>query len=630
MRSGITRTGDSRMTVLGVLTVSILATHLTGAVEAPSMQGPFEILDGMTFYLVNRPGAAFSVDLAYRADHHRRHSPRPLLVRVLCPKERLLERRLIAGDSTDAEPMPVDKLSLPIPARGPGVYQVVVSGFGGEVDLVTRPTLPFGVLGHTHWLCGRGSQYADTHVYLPPGLDSWPVKCKGDVGALTVLDADGHPRLELSGSAPSGTVKLPDGEHVWRFSARGGPRPYKLNFGGHPIILCPDADSARAIRASVDILPDGTVCFHKFQVKARALLERYRRLSAADYAVELPSLQQYEREWLKDPTRNARLFGPYGLYANLPATLHEQNLDPQSPWFGMIYVWHDENGKPRPGNPFAAYDRLSEHLEPSCYWADNLALAYALDESFNPLHKNPALLNRAIVAALQNLMFIGEHECDEANPQLYYGGGRAFRMEALVRAYRPVIGDCPDDVRDVWTEGLRRLVDRFTVSEVATSTNQWSFIWSAFADFHSATGEDWYADVLRRHIRWMTSGAMRGWGQAEAGYMTESGGPDATYNGITLHHLAGLYHQLHDPAVLKSIRRCYDLFNHTVAPEPDGAWLGASDFCCRTPGDWTRPQFGAGLTTMADDVPEAGVRADERPLWIYIPTVAPEALNRRL
>ena len=592
------------------------------------MRGPYEILDGMTFYLVNRDGADFLLDLTYRADRHRRHSPRPLLIRVLDPEESLVERRFIAGDRIDAEPMPTEKVSLSILSRGAGVYQVIVSGFGGQVDLATQPALQFGVLGHTHWLCGRGDQYDGAYVYLPPGLGAWPVKCTGEVEAIVIRDAQGRPRLKLAGRDPSGTVALPRGEQVWRFSARGGKHPYKLNFGGHPIILCPDADTARAIRASVDVLPDGAVCFHKFQVRAQALLERYRRLPAGDYSVRPPSLEQYRQEWLKEPARSARLFGPYGLYANLPATLYEQNVDPQSPWFGMIYVWHCREGQPLAGSPFTTYDRLGERLQPSCYWVDNLALAYALDEPFNPLHKSPALLNRVIVASLQNLMRIGEHECDETNPNLYCGGGRAFRMEALLRAYRPVIGDCPDDVREVWTEGLRRLVDRFTVSEVATSTNQWSFIWSAFADFHFGTGEQWYADVLRGHIRWMISGAMQGLGQAEAGYMTESGGPDATYNGITLHHLAGLYHELRDPAIRESMRRCYDLLNHTVAPEPNGTWLGASDFCCRTPGDWTRPQFGAGLSTMADDLLEAGVRGSERPVWIHGPKESDEAARR--
>jgi hypothetical protein len=34
---------------------------------------------------------------------------------------------------------------VPIAARGPGVYQVAVTGFGGEIEMQTTPRLSFGV-----------------------------------------------------------------------------------------------------------------------------------------------------------------------------------------------------------------------------------------------------------------------------------------------------------------------------------------------------------------------------------------------------------------------------------------------------------------------------------------------------
>jgi len=107
--------------------------------------------------------------------------------------------------------------------------------------------------------------------------------------------------------------------------------------------------------------------------------------------------------------------------------------------------------------------------------------------------------------------------------------------------------------------------------------------------------------------------------------MTEANGPDATYNGITGHALSAIYHHSQDPALLESLRRTYNLFNHTIAPEPDGTWLGSSGYCHRTPGDWVSPQYGAGLGPMSDDLPEAGLRYPGHGTWAYYEPIMDEA-----
>ena len=59
--------------------------------------------------------------------------------------------------------------------------------------------------------------------------------------------------------------------------------------------------------------------------------------------------------------------------------------------------------------------------------------------------------------------------------------------------------------------------------------------------------------------------------------------------------------------MLEALRRCYGLFNHTIAPEPDGTWLGSSGYCHRTPGDWTSAAVRRG--PGADGRGPAGSRA---------------------
>jgi len=72
----------------------------------------------------------------------------------------------------------------------------------------------------------------------------------------------------------------------------------------------------------------------------------------------------------------------------------------------------------------------------------------------------------------------------------------------------------------------------------------------------------------------------------------ESGGPDATYIGITHWHEAVYYRHSKDPVILESLRRSYRFFNHTVAPEPDGKMLGGFNFGHRTGNGFYAEQWG--------------------------------------
>lgn len=584
-----------------------------------AIRGPFDISDGMTFYVVNSEGVDFSANIRCQSQL-RRQFPRPLQIRVFDPEERLITRHEFPGEVISDGDVPWDEVELQIHANDSGIYQIIVNGFQGQVDINTEPNLPFGVFGHLQWLCGSGDQFANTYVYLPPGLPAWKLKCSGEMQEISIKDEQGNDVLKISGKDPAGEAELPqEGEHIWQFSARGVNK-FRLDFGVLPIILCPDPATASAIKASVDVLPDGTICFHKFQSRIQQILNKYRQMPSSAYEIPVPELEDFRGEWLKEPVRNQLLFGHYGVYANLPVILNEQNLDPESSWFGAIRVWHDANGDIRQGNPFDNYERLG--LGSVAQLVKVLAAVYSLDQPFNPLYKNPALLNRIIIGSLQDLMILKEGEY--AYPEnIYYYGHHAFNLlQEQTGAFPLVIQDCPEDVRQEWIAGLRRLVDRMSISHVGT-INQWTFMMSGITNFYNGTCEELYAQLLKRQLRWMIDRDLWNVGQREAGYMTESGGPDATYNGITGHNLAWVYHEVSGDKLLESLKKCYSLFNHTIVPEPDGSWLGSSSFCHRTPADWTGPQYGAGLSMMADDLPEAGLRAGRA--WVFPKPVTDEA-----
>ena len=587
--------------------------------------GPFEIREALTFYVVNDAGGDFALDVRFRCPRQV-SMDRPVLVRVFDPDERLIARHDDPGEKA-GPPVPERECKTQVNASGKGVYQVVVTGFDGSVDLETDPKLPWGVFGYPG-LVGRGSQFENAYVFLPPGLDVLRVSCDGAIESLKFFDEQGAERLVITSAARGGTTQLPASKPdvVWRLSAKGKAdgSEYEINFGGMPIILCPDESTARAVHASVDVLDDGTICFHKFQARAHALLKKYRSMDASAFAVSPPILVRQKNSWLKEPIRNQLLLANFGVFATLPEALAEQNLDPRSPWFGSVFVWRDEKGEPRRDNPWATYTRgglvqAGEH-------ASVFAAVHNAGAPFNPLHNSQALRNRVIIAALQDLMMLREHEDPHTEFPHHQGGNRAFLFSRYTRSFAMVAADCPEEVRQVWTEGLRRYVDAQSITSVANTVNQWSAIWIGFEDFYQASKDEAYRQVLKRHLGWLATRNQWNLGYESAGYFDEAEGPDATYTGITTFHLALLYHTTRDAGVLEILRRSIDLLNHTLAPEPNGQFLGASSFCHRTPGDWTQAQMGGGLVMLADDLPEAAVHAGHS--WMFAkPAKTPAELH---
>ena len=611
----------ARSVLLSVVAITSLA--LTSAAGAAPFRGPFTLNDGVTLYFVNEGGQEFDLTVRWR-DPRRNVFPRPTLVRVFDPRENLVERYEFAGDIV--ETVPWEEIRLPVNGAGPGVYQVIVNGYDdAEVEVATAPELGFGVFGHLQYLTGKGDQFSDAYVYLPPALARLPVVASKKLESLALIDDQGQEQLRLDAEQMKGEVRLPaQGEHVWRLSARGSN--YRLDFKGLPIILCPSRETAAAIKASVDIMPDGTVCFHKHQVRAWQLLQEYRQRPAADYEVEVRPLEDSEQALLADPARNQLLFGHYGVMAVLPAVLSSQCLAPSSPWFGAILGWKDEHGQPRTDNPCADYNRLGR--EALAALNKDLAALYWMEGSFNPYHHDERLLNRVVIGVLLDSLVMreGEHVFPS---NIYYYGNHGFALtHSHSGAFSLVYRDVPPEVQEVWHAGQQRVTDRYLYGTVGGCTNQWTVLLEGLWRYYEGTGEERYREAVLRNAHWLTSCALWNTGQRPAGYMTEALGPDATYNGITGHYLSYLYHRSGEPELLEALRRCFHLFNHTVAPEPEGPWLGSSGFCHRTPGDWTGPQYGAGLGTMSKHLPEAGVRYPDHAPWAYPPPAIDEASRR--
>jgi|GEM_PF-3053124 len=570
----------------------------------------------------------------------------PVVARLIAPDGTVVERLETEGKTTL-------EWNVEVATPQPGLYRLVWTALKGVLSVSTEPGLPEAVSAHAHgWVLPEGSRRF--FFVVPPGLAKLSLTMEG--GSVSVEDESGKRRGE---GAETLEVDLGDAKgQLWSLETRVA-RKGVLRFGGAaPLLLAATPEAARAVGDGVTVLPGGVLCFHPWQVEAWKLLETYRKLPPEAFEVPLPDLAAHAAEWEKEPARNAQLFGGGGSYANLRPILAAQNLDPASPWFGSINVWREFDGGARKNAPVFFYRREDAFADDfrsgtgtvmrrnrgglgvhQAREASHLAAVYQLKAPFNPLYHHPALLRRTVIGILADLMMIRPSELVEPMKNGYYGGNRAFHFSRITQAYSLIGPALPEAEQRVIGQGMRAIADRHLVGRVGLVTNQWLSIPMGIYHVYLGSGDEHYRDWTRRHLRWIMNGDTLGDGERvdkeaggglqPAGYHTEAGGPDATYNGITLTEFAQLVRELgDDPEMVEAMRKSYHFFNHTIVPHPFDPWergFGSYDFSHRTPGSWWESQVGGGILYASDLLPEAGLRAG---IGWFIHPQAPDALAR--
>lgn len=500
-------------------------------------------------------------------------------------------------------------LEAPIELRAPGVHQIRVSSGSHDiqVELDLERDLRYGLCFQNGDFRPWPRQPQTMYAFVPPHAEE--LRLRG--GPLILRDDAGAELARHAEKEDETTVAVARTGVVWRFEfPRAGDWSFRA--GGFPLILCPTEGAARAIRASVEVLPDGTVVCHEFQRRIAELLPRILAPERVGRTEELVTPLASRREaWLQDPIRSAVLTQAF--LPMMEQWLNRQNLDPASHWGGSLDGWQDKINAAPPAN---RWDRLrgveglwagaSSHYGAG---AAHLALAATYDSPVNPYHGRRELLYRAAGAALRDLMVLAEDETWPGIADLDpYPGAMAF---ALGQKTMPVYGlaapQLPEEVREVWTEGLRRIVDRSFPDDLVSCRNQSSHYLVAFQAFADGSGDPLYRDLARLYARRFVAG------QHPAGYHMEAIGPCSSYIGMTHWHEAVYYRMSGDPAMLESLRRSYRLFNHTVAPEPDGRMLGGFNFNHRVGEGFYFEQWGGAKGILDDVLPEVGVWAGPKP-----------------
>jgi hypothetical protein len=516
-----------------------------------------------------------------------------------------------------------------------GVHQIRVtagSWNSGLAIAVPRP-LPFGVSFQNGPYYPWDSSVAKTFVYIPPHAEYLKIQGEG----VCVRDENGQQVFPGSDYKPQAMVTVPIQKTrvIWTFEFPD-PKTWSFSAAGFPVILCSDEKAAETIHASVIELPDGTVVCHQFQVRIAEILPKLLAPENVGKPGDFPlPLNGNKEAWLENPVRNSLLLESYNLFPVLFKALTQQNLDSASHWSGSMgfEAWKDKAGKPPPEN---RWDRF--HVPPGCAFGASggngekvvftdyggaLARAAFLDVPFNPYFGRKELLYRAAAVALRDLMTLPEDEVwfgtgdpgnAETNP---YPGFTAFAIPwRNFPEYSLVAPYMPEEVRSVWTEGLQHVFDRHYPDFFVACMNQSAHYLAGWEMFAEGTQDPRYRDLARQYADRFARDANPG------GYCQEACGPDCSYAGIQHWFMAVNYRMSGNPVMLEAVRKSYNFFNHTVAPEPDGNPIGGFNFAHRTPGGFQSESWRGARGILDDVLPEVG-------LWSGAPRSAAAAQTQK-
>lgn len=577
---------------LGKCLATVLTLLLLGFANGADAQefkiGPFKPRPSATLYLV------VPRDMVARVNVLTPGSDR-LMIRAFDPEENLSFWEYTEPGNRAAGTHFVD-----IPLKGNGVNQIRISAGGSscQVEVVIPETVPYGISFQNGEFSAWGGQPGKMYAYVPPRAESLTL-----IGGPVKILAENNVVLrQQTATAEASISATAYNNTVWSFEFTSST--WKFSASDFPLILCSTADAARLIKASVEILSDGTVVCHKFQRRIAELLPSLLAPENVGTANELiVPLSSLKEEWLKNPLRNSILLDRYSPYGAVVRALSNQNVNPASHWGGATgsggTSWITIEKLAPPQNRWDRLKSLYTEVElyagasPASVDCEGMAIAATLDAPFNPYYGNQKILNRVAAAALKDLMVLGEDEVwrgaaqkDGATDYNPYPGFMAFALgQKTLPAYALVAPLMPQNIRDLWTEGLRHIIDRAYPDPLVSARNQSSHYLVAFQDFAKGSGDPLYAKLSKDYADRFIQG------QNPAGFAIENQGPDGTYNGMTHWHMAAYARDANSQPMLDALKKSYYFFNHTVAPEPAGNMLGASNFGHRTAGSFVDEQW---------------------------------------
>lgn len=596
------------------LSLAIFGFPLGTTVAARTVIEGLRPAPALTVYYVNQePDAIGRIGIQSGRDR----SGDRLMIRMFDPDEKLVFWQYVEPNGVvKAESEMKDQLTPITPPTYPdglvfdmalefprkGIYQIrVTAGKSNSEVNIELPGNDYGISFQNGYFSAWENQPESFHLYIPPRAEELVVE---------------NGILEINGEEIPNKLAISSADHrkIWQVKLRADSN--RMLIFGFPVILCNSATAAEEIKASVIEGADGTVFSWKFQEEIHNLIKEILQEQYIGNTEELVADWSKVKDALTgDPVRETILFTSFdALMPAINPLLRSQNTNPQSHWSGSLCGWQEKISASPPGN---RWDRLrdipgvSGGVTPmNCAGgAEKLALAATFDFPGNPFFNKKELLFRAAASALRDLTALGEDEVwrgtgHGSRVEDPYPGFMAFVLgQQTMPVFALVAPQMPENIRKLWTNALRHIVDRAYPDGLVSCRNQSSHYLVAFQAFAIGSGEARYATLARHYARRFSEGTH------PAGFQVEQLGPDSSYSGMSNWHMAVYYRMSGDKDFLETIRRGYYFFNHTVAPEPAGGVIGSNNFSHRTRDGFENEQWGGARGILDDVLPEVGIWA---------------------
>ncbi len=231
--------------------------------------------------------------------------------------------------------------------------------------------------------------------------------------------------------------------------------------------------------------------------------------------------------------------------------------------------------------------------------ASTLGLLWVLDRPFNPYFNDPTLKEHYLYGEFRYLAKLksnGTFNFHESfNP---YGGGDGLNTLSHYIAFALTAAKLNAAERNLLYSGLAMPVNRFAFGRVSCENQSTHWLLNLYL-LYMGSGEKTYLELAQKFCADMADPELNP--AQKTGYLEEQHGPDGTYQGLAACNLAFYYRLSSDPNALIILRRIYQLYNHTVAP--DG--IGCSGYAHRTMGSWQERQWRGGSPLLRGILPEA-------------------------
>ena len=495
-----------------------------------------------------------------------------------------------------------------------GIYQIRTAAGNADLEIRILPEKKFGVMASRCMIhASHPGQFARTCFYVPDA-DFKELQLRNIGCAGRVKDSKGKILLEL----PRTKEAVPEYVDSWMDTSKRYPaRKLELSglkgkvlsleldmkpglyvrFGafGMPLILCPDAETAQKINASVERASDGRNFAHKFQVRA---YEWMQNLNTETLKINFQNYADYRKAFEAEP-KSAALLGSWGVLGAFESIIRDQNLNKKSPEYG-----------------------LTQHIVPS--------IVLSLNKPYNPYYGSEALRRRMLLNQFAYYLKLNESDTFEDSDDSYAGLDSFLYSYLAEAAYHgaPMLKD-PEE-RELFCEGALHLADRFPFFHAHCENQSAHYLIG-----HSMLGKlpegKIYARIAKDYAADLSDPALNPY--MKTGYFQEREGLDATYSGLGACIQSVYFRDSGNRGTLAGLRKLYQLMNHTVAPEPDGSVYGSSGFATRTAGSWVQRQWDAGASMLRGVLPEAALwyrnaPAVNPPNWSRLLQKVPDAVYR--